>query len=95
METYVQGHDKSDPHVSPVFANLHGLPPLLIHIGSDELQLSSSLKLYEHAKRDSVNAELFVGESMWHNWHLFAGFVPEAKDAIYKMRDFIDKQIKE
>jgi len=95
MKTYVQDHDKNDPFVSPVFADLRGLPPLLIHIGSDELQLSSSLKLHEHAKRDGLDVELFVGEAMWHNWHLFAGIVPEAKDALYRMRDFIDERIAE
>jgi hypothetical protein len=31
---------------------------------------------------------------MWHNWHLFAGVVPEAKDALYKIRDYINIKIK-
>ncbi len=93
MRTYVQDKDKGNPLISPVFADLHGMPPMLIHVGSDELLLSSCLKLYMHAQRDGVNAELFVGEGMWHNWHLFAGFVPEAKAAIRGIRNYIDRHI--
>jgi monoterpene epsilon-lactone hydrolase len=91
MENYVQGNDKKDPLVSPVFADLHGLPPLLIHVGSEEMMLSTSQKIYQNALRDGVKAKLFVGAEMWHGWHLFAGFVPEAKLAMQKVGDYIKK----
>lgn len=89
MRAYVQNHDKKDPMVSPVFADLHGFPPMLIHVGSDELMLSSSIKLHENAKEDGVDTVLYVGEGMWHNWHLFAGFVPEAKKAMREIGKYI------
>ena len=89
----MQGNDKKNPLISPVLANLQGLPPMLIQVGSDELQFSSSEKLFENAKRDGVKAAFFIGDKMWHNWHLFAGIVPEAKDAIRGVRAFIDKNI--
>lgn len=93
MKAYVQKHDKKNPLISPVFANLQDLPPMLIQVGSDELQFSSSEKLAANAKRDGVETVFFVGDKMWHNWHMFAGIVPEAKDAIREIRSFIDDQI--
>lgn len=93
MKAYVQGHDRRNPLISPVFADLRELPPMLIQIGSDELMFSSSQKLFENTKRDGVKAALFVGDKMWHGWHLFAGVVPEAKDAIKGIRTFIDENI--
>jgi len=93
MRSYVQNNDKIDPLISPVFADLRRLPPMLIQVGSDELQFSSSQKLFENAKRDGVEAAFFIGDKMWHNWHLFAGIVPEAKDAIKGVGTFIDECI--
>jgi monoterpene epsilon-lactone hydrolase len=89
MRNYVQHHDKKHPHVSPIFADLRGLPPMLIHVGSEEMMLDTSKKLYENARRDSVDATLFIGQGMWHGWHLFAGFVPEAKTAMQEIGRYI------
>ncbi len=89
MRAYVQGNDRNDPAISTVFADLHDFPPMLIHIGSDELQLSSSVMLYDNAKAVGVDATLFIGKDMWHNWHLFAGVVPEARQAMRAMCRYI------
>lgn len=94
MRNYVQDHDKKDPFISPVFADLRGLPSMLIHIGSDEMLLSTSTKLYNNAKRDGLDVRLFIGEGMWHNWHLFAGFVPEARIAMQNVGKFIKSHTK-
>lgn len=95
MKTYVQEQDKKDPLISPVFADLKKLPPMLIHVGSDEMLLSTSQKIYHNAKRDGVDADLFIGEGMWHNWHLFAGFVPEARMAMKSVSEYVVSHTKE
>ncbi len=89
MRNYVQHHNKKHQHVSPIFADLQGLPPMLIHVGSEEMMLDSSTKLYKNAQRDGVDATLFIGQGMWHGWHLFAGFVPEAKMAMHDVGEYI------
>jgi acetyl esterase/lipase len=87
--TYAQQHSRYIPFISPVYADLKGLPPLLIHIGSEEMLLSDSETVAKHAKRDGVQATLFVGEGMWHGWHLFASYVPEAKAAMQSVAKYI------
>lgn len=89
MRNYVQKHNKKHPYVSPVFADLHGLPPMLIHVGSEEMMLSTSQKIYNNAIKSSVDVELDIAQGMWHNWHLFAGFVPEAKLAMRNIGSYI------
>ena len=89
VNSYVGDHSKRDPTVSPIFADLHGLPPLLVHVGSNELLLSDSLAIAAHAKRDGVDATLFVGQGLWHGWHFHAMYVPEARLAMNNVAAFV------
>ncbi|MBL8031772.1 MAG: alpha/beta hydrolase fold domain-containing protein, partial [Candidatus Doudnabacteria bacterium] len=88
---YVGNASKQDPIVSPIFADLHSLPPMLVHVGSEELLLSDSQTITDHAKRDGVDATLFVGKGLWHGWHFFASYVPEAKQAMKDIAIFVGK----
>ncbi len=92
MKAYVQESNKKDSSISPIFADLRGFPPMLIHVGSEELLLSSSVTLFNNAKANGVSTRLFIGEGMWHNWHLFAGFVPEARQAMREVSQYIIRQ---
>lgn len=87
--SYTQQHPRTLPLVSPVFANLKGLPPMLVHAASDELMLSDSEAIVKNARRDGVKAELFIGKDMWHSWHLFAAYVPEARKAMRAIAKYI------
>ncbi len=80
------------PLASPVYANLHGLPPLLIQVGSDEVLLSDSLRLAENARLSGVNVTLEVWDGMQHVWQFAANFLPEARQAIEKIGEFIKGQ---
>jgi len=86
---YAQLQSRYIPFISPVYANLKGLPPLLIHVGSDEMVLSDSETVAKHAKRAGVPVTLFVGEGMWHGWHFFASYVPEAKAAMRAVAEYV------
>jgi acetyl esterase/lipase len=92
MQSYAQNQAKNDPFISPVFANLTGLPPFLIHVGSEEMLLSDAETVMEHAKRDGVDGTLFIGEGLWHVWHFFASYVPEARDAMSEISSYIINQ---
>lgn len=90
---YIGKQDARAPLVSPIYADLHGLPPILIQVGDREILLSDAIRLAERARKDGVDAELEVWDGMWHVWHLFARYVPEAQRAIYNIGAFIRKHL--
>ena len=90
---YLGVHDPSNPLVSPLFADLHDLPPTLIHVGSDEILLDDSTRLEERLRAAGVDARLEIWEGMWHVFQIFAPYVPEAQQAIREIGDFISEQI--
>lgn len=88
-ELYLAGQDPRSPLASPLFANLSGLPPLLIHVGSEEVLLDDALRLNEKAKISGVSTTLQVWDGMMHVWHLMALMIPEGKAAIQDIGKYI------
>ncbi len=86
---YLAGQDASHPLASPIFADLSGLPPLLIQVGGDEVLLDDALRLHDAAKAAGVDSTLEVWDDMMHVWHLMAKIVPEGKLAIKAMAEFM------
>ena len=86
---YLQGKDPQHPYASPNFASLKSLPPLLIHVGRDEVLLDDSIKLDQKAKADGVNSTLEIWEDMIHVWHAFHPMLPEGKQAIERVGAFL------
>jgi len=78
-----------NPFISPIYADLKGLPPLLIHSGSDEILLDDSKRLAEKAGDFEIDVTLKIYEKMWHVWHLFMRVMPESKIAIRETGLFI------
>lgn len=70
------------PLASPLFADLRGLPPLLIHVGSDEVLLDDAVQLAERARAAGVEAALEVHDRMIHVWHWFLPMLDEAQAAV-------------
>src|SRR6185369_12750524 len=71
-ELYAGGADLSHPLISPLFADLHGLPQMLIQVGNDDILRDDSVRLAERARAAGVDVALDVWEGMWHVWHYFA-----------------------
>ena len=90
-DLYLAGQDPSHPLASPIFADLSGLPPLLIQVGGDEVLLDDAIRLHDAAKAADVDSTLEVWDDMMHVWHLMSKFVPEGKLAIKAMAEFIIK----
>ena len=67
------------------------MPPILIQVGSEEILRSDSERLAKNAINDGVEVTLDIHEGMWHGWHLFASYVPEAKLAIRTIAQFVNK----
>jgi phosphinothricin tripeptide acetyl hydrolase len=88
---YLGGLDPKTPLASPLYADLKGLPPLLVQVGTDEVLLSDSTRLVDRAKQAGVNAVIDEWEKMQHVWQFAAGFIPEGRRAIARIGEFIDR----
>jgi len=77
------------PLASPLFADLRGLPPLLIHVGSDEVLLDDAVQLAERARAAGVDATLEIYERMIHVWHWFLPMLEEAETAVEAIGRFV------
>ena len=90
---YIGAHSPADPLVSPLFADLHSLPPVLIHVGNDEILLDDSTRIEEKLKAAGVNVHLKIWNGMWHVFQAFSPWVPEAQSSIEIIGTFIRQQI--
>jgi len=89
---YVVGADASDPHISPVFGDLSGLPPLLIQVGSHEILLSDALRLAARAATDDVPTTLEVTPGVPHVFQGFAAVLDEGDAALDQASAFLTTQ---
>lgn len=78
-----------DSAVSPLFADLTDLPPLLIQVGSKEILLDDAKRLHEKAQQSGVKTTLKIYTGMWHNFHLFYAWFDEAKQSMADFSDFV------
>jgi acetyl esterase/lipase len=88
-DLYCEPQQRSDPLVSPVFANVGGLPPFYIQVGDDEILLSDSERIAEKISAAGGEAELEIWPEMWHVFQMFVGKMPESGRAINKIGDYI------
>ena len=82
------GRGTASPEASPLFADLAGLPPSLIQVGSREILLSDSCRLEAALRRAGVAVELTVWDGLWHGWQL-QHHVPEARQALDDLAAFL------
>jgi acetyl esterase/lipase len=79
---YLAGHDPRDELISPVFADLIGLPPLLIQVGSHEVLLDDAVRLATRAAESEVDVALEVVAGVPHVFQLYAGMLDKADEAL-------------
>jgi acetyl esterase/lipase len=86
---YLNGRDARDPLASPVFANLEGLSPLLVQVGSEEILLEDARELAERATAAGVSVKLEEWPDMIHVWHWYFPLLHEGREAIAATAEFI------
>ena len=89
---YLNGKNPQAPLASPIHADLTGLPPLLLQVGSIEVLLDDSTMLKEQAHKAGVSVQMEVWDDMPHVWHHYAPILPEARKAISKIGEFLLQQ---
>jgi len=91
---YLAGADPNNPLISPVLADLKGLPPILIQVSKSEMLYDHSTRFVERAKTAGLDVTLQEWEDTTHVFQYF-GFIdlPEAKEALTKIGEFINELI--
>ncbi len=89
---YTDGQEVTDALISPLYADLTGLPPLLIQVGTDEILLDDSLRFTQKAEAAGVDVELTVWEGMFHVFHMFP-FFAETAEAVTQIAEFVSGKI--
>ncbi|MFZ1220204.1 MAG: alpha/beta hydrolase [Chthoniobacterales bacterium] len=90
-DAYLGGQSRLGPLASPLFGNLAGLPPMLVHVGDTEVLLDDARSLHEKVRAAGGSSELHVYPSVPHGWHFGAPFVPETQEALREIAAFIER----
>ena len=85
---YLDGANARDPRASPLYADLAGLPPMLLFASRHEILRDDTLRLADRATAAGVKVELIVRDRLPHVWPVFIGLLPEARDAFATVSAF-------
>ena len=91
---YLAGRAAAEPLASPLYADLCGLPPLLVQVGTAEMLLDDGVRLAERGAAAGVDVTLERWDDMVHVWHFMFLIEPRARQAIRSIAQFVqrDKQ---
>lgn len=90
---YLAGKDPKTPLASPLFANLKGLPPLLLQVGTEEALYDDTVGLKARAEEIGVEVSAESWGGMMHVWHIFYPILSEGRDAIARAASFLKGHI--
>ncbi|SRR6266436_415200 len=90
---YLGDTDPHNPLASPLYADLRGLPALLIHVGAEEVLLDDSTRLAERAQAAGVRVELKIWPVVPHAWQLAPHLIPEARQSLRESAAFFRAQV--
>jgi monoterpene epsilon-lactone hydrolase len=95
VRSYLNGADPSNPSASPLHADLAGLPPILVHVGDDEVLLDDSVRLVDRALAAGVDAQLDVWEGMAHGFQGSVGLLSASTQALQQIGSFLSQRFAE
>jgi acetyl esterase/lipase len=90
---YLGTTDPRTPLAAPLHAELAGLPPLLIQASRDEVLLADATRIVEKARRAGVDCELDLTDEVPHVWQIFAGILPEGRQALERAGTFLRRHL--
>ena len=90
---YVGDVDPRDPRVSPVYANLGDLPPMLLIVGDREVLLDDAHRVHCNALAAGVTSVLHVGRDMQHDFPLTLPWLDESREAWSAIAGFVDANV--
>jgi len=90
---YLAGADPKTPLASPLFADLRGLPSLLLQVGTEEALYDDTVGLKQRAEEAGVDVSAESWGGMMHVWHIFHPILSEARDAIARVGSYLRAHI--
>jgi monoterpene epsilon-lactone hydrolase len=90
-KNYAGDFPTDHPLVSPLYADLEGLPPILIQVSDTEVLVDEDTLLAKRAEEAGVDVELRIWSGLIHVWHIYWRYLPHARDAIKEIATFIGK----
>ncbi|MDR2249509.1 alpha/beta hydrolase [Acinetobacter sp.] len=90
-KNYCGQKSATDPICSPLYADLTGLPPILIHVGSEEVLLDDAKRLAKQTEKDGIPTNFKVYDRVGHVFQFHAGILKESNDSIERIGQFINK----
>ncbi len=91
---YVDGHDPRHPLISPLYGEWHGLPPIVVHAGEDELLHDDAERMAQAARDAGTTVELAIYPRMWHVWQLHTE-LPQARDSLERIAAFLRRYLED
>jgi monoterpene epsilon-lactone hydrolase len=95
VKFYANGHDLSDPLLSPVYGDMHGFPPTILTSGTRDLLLSNTVRVHRKLRQAGVEAALQVYEGQSHAQYLRDDTAPETKEVFGEISAFFSEHLKE
>ena len=92
---FLHGALPNHPMASPVFADVTGLPPIMVQMGEAELMLTDGMRLATHLAENRVRMTLEVWPHMFHAWHFVANLQPEAQQALESAALFLEQCVRD
>ena len=90
---YLGGADPRNHYASPLYGDASGLPPTLIHVGSDEILRDDAVRMADKLRMAGCQVEIEIWTRMPHAWHHFARVLPEGRDAIARIGAFLQQRL--
>jgi acetyl esterase/lipase len=90
---YLDGASPLSPTASPLHADLRGLPPMLVQVGTREALLDDARRLAEHARKSGIDVTLSEYPEVVHMWVVIGPEIPESLDAFREAGTFIRKHL--
>jgi monoterpene epsilon-lactone hydrolase len=90
-DVYLGSQSPQAPLASPLFGNFAGLPPLYFEVGENEVLLDDARRAHQKALAAGVPSELRIVKGVPHGWQFGAPFVPEAKESIAAIAEFVQR----
>jgi acetyl esterase/lipase len=90
---YLLGHDPREPQASPLYGDLSGLPPVMVHVGEDEVLLDDSLRYGERLESEGGTCQVHTWEGMAHVFPSNIALLRAAKESLDDIGDFLRQQL--
>ena len=90
---YAGNNPPNAPLISPIYADLKGLPPLLIHVGTDEILFEEAIQFTENARQANIEVVIETWEGLFHGYHIIP-FLPETKTSLEHIAKYISEKLR-